>query len=562
MSILDAGDARADAGDARAAAGSGRTAGDPAPTRGEGVDPSGPRWRSPTAAALAVTVIGVAVRIWIITRTSLKIINGDEAVTGVMVQRILSGQGHYIFYAGQQYNGSLEQYLQAAMYWLFRLPQNAFTLRLPQIAMMAASIWLIYLVGCRLLQRPWAAVVAAALYAVGPYWTIRQGIGTFGSYPDLIVVGLVALYCSLRMGEPGRRGLWWGAGFAFCCGMVAWLGLSGVELLIPAALLAAPYFVRSWRLWAVGVPALLLGMSPLLVWSVKNGKFALLDAGPAVLPSTFGSRIHDLFGPVLREFIGVGYGNGVPGWPLTLQYLAVAALGLAYLVAVIRRWHGILAILTLRLDRPSPFDALLVTIPITVLLYSSSKWAWYSAEPRYLFASSPILVFCLAAALPARPRPIRVVAVLVGTAIFAATSLTMLANRPYNARADQTNDMRAAVTYLTTTGQTHGYADYWTAMPMLYLSRGTLDIAPLAAGRGRFPDVTAASDQAADTFYVSATPNSKATTGGKGMEKAFAAHHVTFHRVRIGSLVVYDHLSPALKPWQLGLGLAPAPPKV
>lgn len=116
-------------------------------------------------AAILVTLAGVGVRIWALTSTSQRAFNGDEAGTGVMVRRILAGQNQYVFFAGQQqYNGSLEQYLQAGMYWVLRLPQNTITLRFPQIALMAAVIWLTYVVGCRLLERPWAAVLASILH--------------------------------------------------------------------------------------------------------------------------------------------------------------------------------------------------------------------------------------------------------------------------------------------------------------------------------------------------------------------------------------------------------------
>lgn len=517
-----------------------------------------PRWRSPAAAALLLTAAGVIVRLWILATTALAKVNGDQAVTGVMVRRILAGQNQYVFFAGQQYNGSLEQYLQAATYWIFRLPENGFTLRLTQVALSAASTWLMYLVGRRVLQRPWAAVLAAGLMAFGPFWTLYRGLGSFGAYPSLIVVGLVAVYCALRLGEGSRIAIICAAGFGFCVGIIAWLGLSGAELLIPAGLIAAPYFVRSWRLWVAAVPALLVGMAPILWWSVRNHSFALLNAGPPISPSTFGSRLHNLFGPVLREFVGVAYFNGDPGWQLPLQYLAVAVLAVAFAVAVIRHRRGILATVALRADGRSPMDALLLSIPLMALLYCSSKWAWFSAEPRYLFAFSPVLLWCLAAALPERPTRARLVTVLTGSAVFAGTSITMmLGTQQYVASVHGSGDFTAASAFLVSEGDTHGYADYWTAMPMLYYSKGTLNIAPLTGGRDKFPAVTAAADSAADTFYVAAGPDSEVRYGGRWMEKVLQSHHVTYRRTRFGALVVFDRLSPSVKPWTLRIGIAP-----
>jgi len=514
-------------------------------------------WRSPAAAALLLTAAGVVFRLWTLSNTAAARVNGDQAVTGVMVRRILAGQNQYVFFAGQQYNGSLEQYLQAAMYWIFRLPENGFTLRLTQVGLSAASIWLMYLVGRRVLQRPWAAVVAAGLMAFGPVWTLLRGLGSFGAYPSLIVVGLVAVYCALRIREGGRIAIICAVGFGFCVGVIAWLGLSGAELLIPAGLIAAPYFLRSWRLWVAAVPALLVGMAPILWWSLRNHSFALLNAGPPISPSTFGSRFANLFGPVLREFIGVADVNGTPGWPLPLQYLAVAALATAFAVVVIRHRRGILATIALRPDGRSPMDALLVSIPLMALLYCSSKWAWVSAEPRYLFAFSPVLLWCLAAALPERPSRVRLAGVLTGGVVFAATSITMIAGQPYVASVHGSGDYTAASAFLVAEGDIDGYADYWTAMPMLYYSKGALNIAPLTGGRDKFPSVTAAADFAPDTFYIATGPSSEVRYGGKWMENLFQTHHVTYRKTRFGALVVFDRLTPRVKPWTLRIGLAP-----
>lgn len=512
--------------------------------------------RRPTAAALALVVVGVAVRVWALSSTSLGHINGDEAVTGIMADRIVSGRNQYIFFAGQQYNGSLEQYLQAAMYWLLRVPQGATTLRYPQVALTALATWLMYLVGRRLLERPWAAVVAAGLFAVGPYWTLARGLGSFGSYPDLIVVGLLAVYAALRI-RDGRSAVRWAAVFGACVGLVTWLGLSAAELLIPAGLIAAPYFVRSWRLWVAAVPAVVLGAAPMLWWSLQHGTFALANAGPQVQPSTVGGRFRNLFGPVLREFIGVAFVNGTPGWPLALQYAAAVALGVASVVAVVRHRRGIVAVLLLRTDGRSGLDALLASVPFLVVVYCASKWAWVAAEPRYLYAFSPVLLWCLAAALPARPGPVRLTAVLVGCAVFAATSLTMIGNRPYRTAADGIHNPKAVADFLRANGDQYGYAEYWTAMPILYASGDTLDISSMTAGRNKFPDVTAAADAAPTTFYVAAGVTSTARYGGQWMEQQLKSHAVSYRRTVIGSQVVFDQLSPALKPWQLKFGPGP-----
>ena len=88
--------------------------------------------RSPRLALALCVLLGTTIRI-VSLLVSPVTLNGDEAVTGIMVRRILAGTDNCIYFAGQPYNGSLEQYLQAGMYAIFPIPRNPFTLRLPEV---------------------------------------------------------------------------------------------------------------------------------------------------------------------------------------------------------------------------------------------------------------------------------------------------------------------------------------------------------------------------------------------------------------------------------------------
>jgi hypothetical protein len=60
-------------------------------------------------------------------------IDGDQAVTGVMVDNMLAGRQHYVFVAGQRY-GARWSSGSAALYWALPLSRNPFTLRISEIA--------------------------------------------------------------------------------------------------------------------------------------------------------------------------------------------------------------------------------------------------------------------------------------------------------------------------------------------------------------------------------------------------------------------------------------------
>jgi hypothetical protein len=486
-------------------------------------------------------------------------IDGDQAVTGVMVDNMLAGRQHYVFVAGQRYNGALEQWVQAALYWALPLSRNPFTLRISEIAWMAAASWLVFLIGRRALPDAWRAVIATIVFSLGSYWTLWKGDHSDGAYPSLLVVGLLALYCALRIVDDDRRRLWWAAGLGLCAGMIVWLGQSGAELLIPAALWVAPIYARSLRPWLTTLPAAAVGASPTLLWSARHGVFAPLDTGLYSGHSTLAQRIDHASGPILKEFLGVAGESGRPGWPALLQTITVLAVTAGYLTAIVRRRRGIAAILLLRPHARALLDALLVSVPIVAVIYVTSPDAWGITDPHYLFAYTPVLAWCLAAALPARPGAFRIATAIALTATTTATALVMLVHRADTYPGTSDADLRSAVHYLQAHGERNVYADFWTALPMQYFARTSLNIAPIGAGRGKFLATTIAVARATDHVYVASNRNdSGRIVWTPNIKAKLVAKHVHFTEHTIGTVTIYSNLQPALKPWQVGLG--PRPP--
>ena len=258
-----------------------------------------------TATVLVALLAGAAVRLWSLTTPALQL-DGDQAVTGLMVDNILAGRSQYAFVAGQNYNGALEQWLQAAMYWALPLPRNGFTLRLVEVALMAAACWLTYAVGRRVLNSSWRAALAAVLMALAPYWTFAKGSHSDGAYPSALIVGLLSIYCALRLLEERR--LRWAAAGGFLAGAVLWLGQTGIELLVPAALIALPVLARSARAWLVAAPAAAIGMAPSLAWSLRHHNFAVIDIHLQTPPTSLGTRSTTSSGR------SCGNSSGSPAW--------------------------------------------------------------------------------------------------------------------------------------------------------------------------------------------------------------------------------------------------------
>jgi hypothetical protein len=525
---------------------------------------------SPPMAAAAAIVGCAAIRLWYLT-TPQATLDGDEATTGVMVRRILDGH-LYTYLAGQHYNGAIEQYVQAAT--LALLPDTAFTLRLTQVGIACVACWLIYIAGARMLATRWQAALAAALFATGPFFNIWKGVRSHGAYGTGQILGLVAIYAALRLrnvrrgreGDPieaddpdapaGRR---WFAVLGLSTGLALWASWSAGYLILPALVYASPTLWRRKREAAIaGLPALVAGYAPALGWAVAHGMLPMLG-GPQPERTPW-ERLASLVSPVLREFVGVGYRYGHPGWPIVLQYALLATFSIGYVVAVVRR---------LRSGKSAPTDMLLLTPPTVALLYAASRYTWWTGEPRYLFVAYPALALGIAALVPRFPgrsldglsrrsgmaRRSAAVAVLT---VWACTSATFLARHHDDGPRDLPGCLTAANAWLRGHGVTHIYSDYWTGMPLQFYAGDRLLVGPVGGGRTKFPEGRHVVDADPNPVYLAGhirDPMDEEPDHVAQVDAALAAHGIRSQRTEVGCVVVYEHLRPLERPWEIGLGL-------
>lgn len=542
------------------------TAADPAPQESEPPNPEPPasapaarpvtaRWAagarrvSPRTVVLLAVAAATALRVAILLTPAVQI-DGDQAVTGIMVRRMLNGDAAYVYFAGQRYNGAIEQYVQVLMYWLTPLPQNSFTLRLPEVAYSALATWLVFVVGRRLLGHDWRAAVAAVIFAVAPYWSVWKSTHSDGAYPSVLLLGVLAIWAALRWQDDERAR--WPLLLGLLLGLIVWNGLTGYELAVPALLIAGRR-LRSWPGLIRVLAAAVVGAGPMLVFAVTHHVFPPLDTGLWVNDSTLGGRAGYFFGPVLREFVGVAGLSGRPGWPLLAQYVIAVLVWGALLLALIRRRRGLLDALLLR--GGDPLDALLAALPIVAAVFVASPESWDFSNPHYLYVLTPVLVWLLAAidppGLPALGRRVGAAALV---AVMAATSLTMIVNRAGVYPPTTDSDLRAAAAYLRANDEHFVFASYWTSMPLQYLAPDIV-ASPIEGGQGKFPDHNRRVYDSGQVVYVQSTRNiSGAPARHVPILEALRARHIQFRTHVFGGVTVYDQLVPALPPWLLGLG--------
>lgn len=512
------------------------------------VDPKSDRLTRRIAGSASVLAIVVRVAFLLTPAGGL---DGDEGVTGIMARRIAAGEDFYVFFLGQSYNSSVEQYPQALLFAI-GLPVHPLVLRVPQLLMAGVACYLMYVVGRRLLHTSWHAALASVLFAVGPYFLIWKGARSFGSYSAELLVVLVALLLVLRLDDVvdrRRRRLAVCAGVGFCFGVTYWLTFSGYFVLGPVALWLAASIRRDARAVGAAVAGVAVGLVPTIYWTVTSGSFPL--PRPGYRPTSAGERFSNLFDEVGREFLGVAHINGAPGWPVWLGRFALWLLASAALVAVVARWRGIWAILTLRSAHRRPFDLILLSVPIVVAAYTASKYAWFTTEPRYLFTAFPVLLFGLAQLVPRR----RVLGPVVAAGLVllvGGTSITLLVSRAHDVPGDRDHDLAAVIDRLEVDGDTFVYAQYWTAMPLEFFAGDRLTVGTLIEPQ-RLLDERIAVDRAVDPVWVASRGVNSDDI--QPMRKALVRADVRYRERRFGDASIFDRFSRPVRPWEIGLGV-------
>jgi hypothetical protein len=258
-------------------------------------------------------------------------------------------------------------------------------------------------------------------------------------------------------------------------------------------------------------------------------------------PSSIAERIGNLFGPVLRQYVGVTYSHDEGGLWLPLQILVVAGLLTAYAVALVRR-RGLVDYLRGRVEDRRPADLLLAVPPVVVVLWAASDATWYTGTPRYLIGTFPLLAIGLAALLPSPRWAVPLLAAC------AALSYAFFPSVHEGDTAARDTTMREVTGMLAAEHHTDVYAGYWTAMPLQYVAGDRLVVAT-AVGVERFPDARAAVDRAPTQVYVGSDYDGTAAVFRAALDRG----HVPYRARRFRFLTVFDQLRGPADPKSLGL---------
>jgi hypothetical protein len=527
---------------------------------------------------VAAVVIGAATRGWYLFHRPT---SSDEAIGGLMANQFV--HGHFsTFYWGQAYGG-VEPYLIAARDGIFG--SSSFLLPLVAVLLSAAAGLVTWRVALRLVPDPAVAALAGAVAWAAPFTIPYNTSYEYAFRGVTMFLGLLLILLTLRIFDGDDRTVTF-ALLGLAAGLGWWSSPEIVYFGVPAVLLLVASILRTRATTSAGhrvrqlvivAVAAVVGALPWL-WTNLHSGFASLKT--STFPVPLGSphylgRLRLFFHyslPMLFSLRRSGSGAWILTRPLALALLALLLLALAVslVLCLLDGW------------RSRAIALGVVAFPFLVVL---SPGTWFWQDGRYAVFVVPLLVLVFAfggvdgcrrlqARRTERADGGRTVSrlVLSGLAIILVLLTVVDVNDSavplrqfFNAWGNPDGPTLGTLAPLEARGIRAGYADYWIAYRLDFLSGGKLQLTVAGDDPDRWPSLNREVLGAPSTAWIFVVPTplaqeqfaGSAALGPGGMtESAFLAElqrqHIGFHVVRSGFVraVVPDR---AVLPTQVGL---------
>jgi hypothetical protein len=525
------------------------------------------RWAIP----VALLVVGTAVHLWYVFHTPL---SSDEAVSGLMARAML--HGHFTaFYWGQSYGGSAEPFVIAVFFAVFG--QSTIVMEFTELLLAAGAVFLTWRIARRLVSDPWLAAMAAAIIWIAPQSWVANSTVTYGFRGVALVCGLGVLLLAQRMVALGISTI-----EVLALGLIAgvgwWSSPEVVYFFLPAALLLG---WRGWinrrevtvggviRLAALTGVGFVLGALP-WIWANASSHLRSLRTSALQVPpgspgflgrlENFPKMALPMVFSLRQQLTASWLGGTVVG---TLMYAGLAAVLLVGLYLAARR--------------PGPSRIIAISLVAFPFLMAVSPATWYLRDGRYMSYAVPLVVLTLAigaeeVSLRRRPVVIKRRWLFSGVAaVLAATSLWSFSDHvapasPFTAWSLPDSPTSGPIRLLRSQGIAEGFADYWVAYRLDFLSHGALRLSVPDNETKRWPQLDAEVRNSANPAWLFVTPTPQELDqfgftmdirGPGGLpESAFLAYlrsnGIGFRIVRAGPI---DAVQPASRVVPADLGL-------
>ena len=384
--------------------------------------------------------------------SSLGVIDGDEAVWGLMARHVLDGE-FTAFYWGQGYGGTQEVLLTAPLFAAFGT--SVLAMRAVPVVLTAVAAVLVWRIGRRTIGEP-AASVAGLLFWVWPPYLIWKSVRAHGFYGSGLVLAGLILLLVLRLGERRSR-----LDFALL-GLVLGLGCWQTPQIVPLAVPALAWLAwrrgAAWRDAWPAPPAFLLGVLP---WLVSNVEHSWWSFTVTTGDTPYALRLRGFFSSTLPMVVGFRI-------PFTSEWpLGTALSGAVYVVIVV------LVTITAWRTRRRPNMVLLSSVAAAYpFLYALSPATWLVDEPRYVVMLLPVAVLLLAQPFTTLRRG--ALAIVAAVALTALVLMQIASSPEYDRRADGQHiprDFGRLVVELDRLGLDRVFSSYWIAYRLDFETR-------------------------------------------------------------------------------------------
>ena len=406
---------------------------------------------------LALTGMALAARLWILVVSGQ--LSADEAVPGLMARHILRNHELPVFFWGQDYFGSAEAYLIAACTrvadgwpWVVFAPAIVASLVLIPLTAVLAN---------KLHGQP-AGIIAAIPIAIPPAVFTRELVTSAGGFSLGFALMMATLLLMLKAVQHPCS-MRWIALASLCAGFAMWVWQPALPALTPLLLVVLAR-MRRWhssRELLAAVAPVVIGLVPPLLYNASRGwptlSAMLIKSSDTPLAGDTPLTKMVSLGSLLLTALGGG-DDSIGGINL-IQACALLIGAIVGMLVVAKGHRGWVLGLTLSF-------AILHTL---------------AAHEGNRYLVPLVLISCaLFGVAVTRLLTFRIGAVVTVLTVAGSNLLTYPAAAPVLAAQDLSSitETNAAVDALQQRGLRYGYADYWTAYPITYLSDEQIIVAP------------------------------------------------------------------------------------
>jgi len=455
------------------------------------------------ALAAAAVLTGLSLRMFHFARLN-ESLHADEFIVGLMAKHILEGREFPVFFYGQHYLGAFESYLAAMGFAVWGASPMA--LRLIPLVFSVALIGVVFLFA-RSLYGLKTAALAVLLVSLPSRFFLDFSLAARGGFAEALVLMAVATWVGFLLLRKDGSGFKEHLAYGLLCGFLFFIYQSVIVYFLAAfgIFLLSKSFPsgRAMAVWGLGF---LAGSAPLLVYNVVypfatfiqlGGKFLDVssqmyrDDGVSGLLAGFVGRNASVLRTGLDSFFRVYTGHPLreADWGSAAQG---AAFGGVILFFIFAKRHRLGSLLKGKL-KWADADATDFILFLLILTFAAGF-----RRPRYLLFAYPLGALLLVrGAMLLRPgwlAPVLLSALALMNGFDTAAFIRSQPRAPY---ALLLNKLEAS-------GCTRGYAGYYTAYPINFLSNERIVLSPRAGpvAMDRYPSYTRLVERAKKLCFV------------------------------------------------------------